>query len=161
MTVKTRIIIDHDYFRSSEERVLFSIDESRFERCRVKTCPTALNCCSNAALLHGIEKKRYARRARSFHYVLSFVVVWCRNQPHKRSPLHSYNTREVADCPNQPSSIRFDSIRFILDSTRFDSTYFFKIWIRFDSIRLSRIESNRIIRQFDSLSVSGSYSCLR
>ena len=79
------------------------------------------------------------------------------SQPHKISPLHFHNIREVVNYPNQSSSIRFDSIRFSLYSTRFDSVHFFKFRIRFDSIRLNRIESNRIILQLDSLSVSDMY----
>ena len=67
------------------------------------------------------------------------------SQPHKISPLHFHNIREVVNYPNQSSSIRFDSIRFdsirfSLYSTRFDSVHFFKFGIRFDSIRLNRIE---------------------
>ena len=82
------------------------------------------------------------------------TLVQSISQPHKISPLHFYNIREVVNYPNQSSSIRFDSIRFSLYSTQFDSVHFFKFGIRFDLIRLNRIESNRIIRQFDSLSVS-------
>ena len=62
---------------------------------------------------------------------------------------------DVTGQSNWPDHIRLDSIRQNLYSIRFDSTYFLKNHIRFDSIRLSRIESNRIIRQFDSFSVSG------
>jgi len=65
---------------------------------------------------------------------------------------------DVAGQSNWPDHIRLDSIRQNLYSIRFDSTYFLKNHIRFDSIRLSRIESNRIIRQFDSFSVSGALS---
>ena len=54
------------------------------------------------------------------------------------------------------SSFGFDSIRLALNSTRLDSTYFFKTSIRnrFDSAESNRIESNRIIRLFDSVSLS-------
>ena len=50
----------------------------------------------------------------------------------------------------------FDSIRFFFQlfcirSIRFDT---FEVPFGIDSIRLSRIESSRIIRQFDSISVS-------
>jgi hypothetical protein len=61
-------------------------------------------------------------------------------------------------------SIRFDSTKVIFGSIRFDLLIKNFHSIRFgilnsqfeiDSIRLSRIESNRIIRLFDSVSVSG------
>ena len=64
-------------------------------------------------------------------------------------------------------STRFDSTQFLFDSIRFDlllrnpnpvrsdSTEFTKKYIRFDSIRSNRMNSIRIIRQFDSVSGSG------
>ena len=55
---------------------------------------------------------------------------------------------------NRKILIRFGSVRLIVYSVRFDSTYFFRICIRFGSVRLSRTEPNRIIRQFDSVAVS-------
>ena len=51
--------------------------------------------------------------------------------------------------------IRFDffsTIFYTFDSIRFFFDYF--VYVRFDLILLSRIELSRIIRQFDSISVS-------
>jgi hypothetical protein len=101
------------------------------------------------------KERRYEERERGKIY--SFVIFFILQ---KMCLLHPRNMREIADYPNKQSYIRFDSIRFILYSTRFDSTYFFKIWIRFDLIRLSRIESNRIIRLFDPLSISVAYNLM-
>ena len=82
-------------------------------------------------------KLRFKRDCQKFSLE---TLVQSMSQPHKISPLHFHNIREVVNYPNQSSSIRFDSIRFSLYSTRFDSVHFFKFGIRFDSIRLNRIE---------------------
>ena len=82
------------------------------------------------------------------------TLVQSMSQPHKISPLHFRNIREERSLIIRISQVVLDSIRFSLYSTQSDSVHFFKFRIRFDSIRMNRIESNRIIRQFDSLSVS-------
>ena len=61
------------------------------------------------------------------------TLVQSISQPHKISPLHFHNIREVVNYPNQSSSIRFDSV-----------------CIRLDSIRLNRIESNYSTNRFAS-----------
>ena len=70
------------------------------------------------------------------------------SQPHKISPLHFHNIREIVNYPNQSSSIRFDSIQSVFDSIRFDS-----VCIRLDSIRFVciRLDSDSIHSVFDSI----------